>query len=105
GTIRQWSTGRVIKTHDNSIFDDQFSPWMNYPSIKKEFFNLFVELDKLGNKISKYTEPLNGELWMDHDLDDFKTSSGKTFSSREFKLWGGFSFSQPLSKRLIFDRI
>lgn len=113
GTQREWSGGqRVIKTHDNTIFDDICSAWMNLPTIPQSFLNKFRECDNVGRKIFGYKEPVEGELWLDYQFEKFETSSGKMFTGEQFKQYSkyqkgtyGFQFYTELSKRYLQDKI
>ena len=113
GTQREWSGGqRVIKTHDNTIFDDVCSAWMNLPTIPQTFLDKFRKCDVVGKKIFSYKEPVEGELWLDYQFEKFETSSGKTFTGEQFKQYSrfqkgtyGFQFYTELSKRFLQDKI
>ena len=114
GTQNYWeSTGAtMIKTHDNTIFDDIISPWIPLPQTEEHWLQRFRELDRKASYILTYKEPVEGELWLDKEISEFKTSSGKTFSPsdlKQFKSFGGglagYSFTEELIKRREWNRI
>lgn len=112
GTQRHWTSGWVIKTHDNTIFDDIAPAWMPMPSINQNFLDLFRDMDRLGSSIISFKDPIDGDLWLEKELQDFETSSGKTFTPAQFKQYSKFdsnasrySFTSELTKRLISDKI
>lgn len=114
GTQRYWeSTGQTwIKTHDNTYFDERASPWMVVPTISQTFTTLFHALDEKGRKIISYKEPIDGDLWLSKEFEDFETKSGKRFSTADFKQYAAFdkraakySFTSELTKRLMSQKI
>lgn len=114
GTQRYWeSTGQTwIKTHDNTIFDNNISPWIPMPSIPSRFKDLFYSLDQKGRKIVDYKDPVDGDLWLTKEFEEFVTESGKVFRAADFKQYSAFdsraakySFTSELTKRLEQDKI
>lgn len=114
GTQRFWeSTGQTwIKTHDNTIFDNNVSPWIPRPSIPRTFQELFDALDIKGRKIVAFKDPVDGDLWLTKEFENFETQSGKRFRASDFKQYSKFdkraaqySFDSELTKRLIDDKI
>jgi 8-oxo-dGTP pyrophosphatase MutT (NUDIX family) len=112
GTQRTWeSTGQVwVKTHDNGPMDDIVGCWMPLPSIPKSFLDKFRQLDTIGREIFSYKQPIEGDLWLDYEFEDFKTRTDKKFSPADFKkfFWGtqrGYDFYSELSRRFIDDKI
>lgn len=114
GTQRFWeSTGQTwIKSHDNGIFDDSVSAWMALPSIPQAFTDLFYRLDRLGSSILDYKEPIDAELWLDKEFEEFITTSGKKFTTSEFKKYNKFSgkfsrygFKMELTRRYVEDKL
>lgn len=111
GTQRQWSDGQggkmwVVKTHDNSIFDEHHSPWNIIPKIPSDITKSIQDCEEIGRQIQRFTEPINGVIWLRKILDELQTSTGKKFSSSEFekfKLFGGgdFSFKFGLESRYL----
>jgi hypothetical protein len=102
----------MIKTHDNSVFDDVVNPWIPLPKTEEGWLQRFRELDRLGKYIISYKEPVDGELWLDKELDEFITKSGKRFSPQDLKQFSkygsnivGYSFTEELTKRREYNRI
>ena len=115
GTQSYWeSTGQTwIKTHDNTVFDNTLPAWIVMPNdVPVIFKEEFKKLDEMGREIYKFKEPVEGELWLDHEFEDFTTRSGKKFKSQDFKQYSnwsgkfaGYFFSSELAKRLLWDKI
>jgi len=112
GTQRTWGDGqRVVKTHDNTIFDDIQPAWMPLPFIPEDFKRLFSDCDQIASKIFKYKEPVEGELWLDNEFTKFTTQSGKIFTGEQFKKYSryvkgtnGYQFFTELSSRYLQDK-
>lgn len=112
GTQRTWSTGQFIKTHDNNIFEDIHPAWMPLPVIPQSFLEKFKDCDSIAKKIFGYKEPIEGELWLDKEFENFVTSTDKTFTGTQFKQYSpyvkgtyGYNFYYELSKRYLDDKI
>jgi len=107
GTQSLWSEGWMVKTHDNSIFDNVHSPWKPVPKIPSGISSLIELIERIGREIHKFKEPADGAIWLKRVLNEMKTKSGKEFTAAEFegyKDWNGgevFSFKMALEKRYI----
>lgn len=112
GAQREWEgTGVVVKTHDNTIFDDIQPAWMNLPFIPENFKSKFRDCDSVARKIFSYKEPVEGELWLDNEFEKFVTKSGKVFTGEQFKKYArfvkgtyGYQFFTELSARYLQDK-
>lgn len=112
GTVRERSDGKYIKTHDNGLMDSIINPWMKVTDIPEIFLQLFNECDRLGRSIFNHKDPIEGELWLDKEMNEFKTSRGVEFSADDFKKYSpyssrtyGYDFHSELSQRYLADLI
>lgn len=114
GTQSYWgSTGQtMIKTHDNTIFDDIVPAWIALPTTEENWLIRFKQLDRTASYILTYKEPVDGELWLDKEISEFTTKTGKTFSPSELKQYSNYasskasySFTEELTKRREWNRI
>jgi hypothetical protein len=116
GTHRTWSDGiTYIKTHDNNELEDFHSCWMPLPKGATGAIRVKLEeMDKIGEKILKYIDPINGDLWMEKCLNDFTTEIGtqKSFRASDFKRYyfgnkdlPKYCFSSELSMRMILEKV
>lgn len=114
GTQNFWESTQciMIKTHDNTVFDADISPWIPLPQTEEHWLQRFRELDRKAKYIITYKEPIDGELWLDKELTDFRTTSGKSFSPsqlKQFTKWSnnatGYSFTEELTRRRVYNRI
>lgn len=108
GTIRTWESGPVIKAHDNSIFN---SGWIPMPDIPSWLNELLIGMDLTGNSIIRAKTPIDGELWLQKIIEEWKSPSGWTYSLADFKKYKGifgasaYSFRNVFSKRFFNDKI
>lgn len=114
GTQRYWESSNttMVKTHDNTPFDDYHPAWIPLPKVSGDWYEIFAYLDKLGRRIREFEEPVNGYLWLKKEFEDFRTTSGKSFIVADFIKYTQqngknppFSFSEELARRLVLDKI
>lgn len=111
GTQRYWEGSQmwVIKTHDNSPFDEYHSAWELLPKLPRAWENALSELQRIGRYISLQKEPIDGPLWLDHEFEEFTTSTGKKFKGVDFKAFSldgrSYDFRQTFVSQLNSDKI
>jgi hypothetical protein len=88
GTIRHWASGDVIKAHSPiHPFSDGWIPLKDNSSINR----VGNECDSLARSVKSYDMPINGEKFLDHEIDEFKDEDDqKPFNSGSFKQYEGF---------------
>lgn len=111
GTQRVWDDGnlRVIKAHENSIFSSGWIPVDHDSRLEA----LGKELDSVARLIKGFKEPIDGELFLDHEIEEFeKDDQGNhPFNPHDFKKYEGFygagrySFTNELTRRFMDKKI
>jgi len=108
GACRVWLSGPVIKFMDNNLWNDG---WMPLPTPPKYISDAIDTLDRLAKRIKSYSDPVDGGLWLDKEISEFRPSSGSIYSPKDFKQYSGFygiegySFLSEFSKRYNSDKI
>lgn len=109
GTTRTWQKGLVIKAHENNIFSSGWIPVV----ANDEFIEIGNDCDRMANVMIKEKKPISGELFLDHEINEFEKESDGThpFNPDNFKQYEGFygakkySFKNEFLKRHQADRI
>lgn len=110
GTIRNWQGGDVIKAYENSIFGSGWIPL----STNLDLETIGRNCDSLGNAMIHKTVPINGEMFLDHEIEEFDKddSNGKhPYNPNDFKQYQGlygagrYSFRNEFSKRFMANKI
>lgn len=112
GTVRQWASGPVIKAHDNSSLKDA---WISLPS-NSQVYAVGRKLDMLGSAIVRYKIPLQGEKYLDREIEEFRANPHKLnqkgpYHPNDFKQYIGFygntsySFTSEFNRRAMAKRI
>lgn len=105
GTIRHWDSGDVIKAH-NPIppYSSGWIPLKTSPQLE----SIGRECDSQASTIKGHVMPINGEKFLDHEIDEFVDEHGtKMFVADDFKQYAGFygagyySFRNEFSKRFM----
>jgi hypothetical protein len=100
GTIRQWEQGFVIKASDSTLFSSGWIPLETSP----EFEELGSRLDGLARNILNKKIPIDGELYLDHEIEEFQEDGENIFQPDDFKKYEGFSGAGRYSFRNEFSR-
>ena len=110
GTIRHWEKGDVIKACEGNRCHSGWIALETNPAL----VSIGHECDSKGNQMIKEKIPINGELFLDHEILNFEMDedSGKgPFNPENFKQYQGFygagrySFTNEFSKRFMADKI
>ena len=103
GTIRHWESGDVIKAHEPTR---PFSTgWINLRT-SPELENIGREADLLANSLLSFKLPINGEKFLDHEINEFRDEDGKKlFSADDFKKYEGFLGAGRYAFRNEFSRL
>lgn len=103
GTIRHWESGDVIKAHEPTR---PFSTgWVNLQT-SPELENIGREADLLANSLLSFKLPINGEKFLDHEINEFRDEDGKKlFSADDFKKYEGFLGAGRYAFRNEFSRL
>lgn len=108
GTIRRWEVGDVIKAHDNSIFN---SGWILMTDLPSNLEKMLLEMDDLSRKIIIEKKPIDGELWLEKEINEFNSPTGAKYTLNDFMQYSGafgagkYSFRNEFSKRFLGDKI
>lgn len=103
GTIRHWEGGDVIKAHDSiPPYSSGWIPLRTSDSLER----IGRECDKEAKEAKGYTMPINGEKFLDHEIDEFTDEDGgKPFTADNFKQYLGFYGAGTYSFRNEFSRL
>jgi len=102
GTIREWQKGRVIKAHKPM---DPFSSGWILLKTSPRLQEIGQQCDALAREILKYKIPINGEKFLDHEIDEYTDADGnKIFTADLFKQYEGFYGAGRYSFRNEFSR-
>lgn len=109
GTIRHWQGGDVIKAGENNIFHSGWIALQTSESLE----NIGRDCDRMANEMVTKKEPINGELFLDHEINEFERDDkgNHPFTAENFKQYKGFygagkySFRNEFSKRFMADKI
>lgn len=109
GTIRNWEGGDVIKAHDP--VQPYSSGWIPLKT-NSELELIGRTCDSLSSTIQSYKMPINGEKFLDHEIDEFVDEDGeKPFRANDFKQYFGFygagryAFRNEFSKRFMRENM
>lgn len=88
GTIRHWADGDVIKAHNPvNPYSSGWIPLKTSPELEQ----IGRSCDSLASEIKNHKLPINGEKFLDHEIDEFVDEEGnKLFDSGDFKQYNGF---------------
>lgn len=101
GTIRSWQSGEMIKAHDGSLFGSGWYPLST--SVKLD--NIGRECDSAANVMRHKKTPINGEKFLDHEIEEFTDENGeKKYTPDDFKQYSGFGGAGYYSFRNEFSR-
>lgn len=103
GTIRSWQSGEVIKAHDNSIFGNGWYPL----STSAHLDTIGRECDSAANAMRHKKLPINGEKFLDHEIEEFEKPPGAEegkYRPDDFKKYFGFGGAGYYSFRNEFSR-
>jgi len=104
GTIRSWQRGMVIKLHEATNYHNGWYDLPSFPILEK----LGNHLNKLSQEFCRIKEPVNGEVFLDEIITNFKKVEGEQngpFKPTDFKQYEGFygalkySFTNEFTKR------
>lgn len=103
GTIRHWDSGDVIKAHEPT---KPFSTgWISLRT-SPELEAIGREADLLANSLLSFKLPINGEKFLDHEINEFRDEDGKKlFSADDFKKYEGFEGAGRYAFRNEFSRL
>lgn len=103
GTIRHWQDGDYIKAHlPIQPFSGGWIPLSTNVQLEK----VGRECDTIAQEILKFKEPINGERYLDHDINEYVNSEGeKIFRSDDFKVYMGFSGAGRYAFRNEFSKL
>ena len=110
GTIRDWETGTVIKACEPSKHN-HFG-WIPLQT-SQALESIGRECDSLASSCKNLKEPISGEIFLDHEIDNFeKDANGKhPYTANDFKKYEGFygagrySFRNEFSRRFMAEKI
>ena len=104
GTIRDWAQGSVIKAHDP--FPPFSSGWIPLKTSVR-FNSIGRECDGYASDILSHKLPINGEKFLDHEIDEFgeKIDQKAFFSADNFKQYRGFHNAGYYSFRNEFSKL
>lgn len=108
GTIRDWESGTVIKAHDPI---KPFSNGWILLKTNQDLNNVGIQCDNIAREILAFKEPIDGMLFLDHEIKEFEGENGEKFDPDDFKQYSGFfgagrySFRNEFSKRFMNDRM
>lgn len=103
GTIRDWENGTYIKAHDGCVFHNGWIPL----STSKVLEDIGKACDMIANSMRFHKLPINGEKFLDHEINEFKKNPGEEFgkyTSDDFKQYEGFAGAGRYSFRNEFSR-
>jgi len=106
GTIRQWSSGAVIKAHENSQFGNGWVPLSTSTALE----NIGHACDRAANSMIHKKLPINGEKFLDHEISDFERKDGQKhgkYTPNDFKKYtmGQYSFREEFSRRFMKPKL
>ena len=102
GTIRHWQSGDVIKAHDP--IPPFSSGWIPLKT-SSELESVGFACDRLGGQILSYREPVKGDKFLDHEIDEYTDENGqKVFRSGDFKVYKGYYGAGTYAFRNEFSR-
>lgn len=103
GTIREWQSGWVIKAHDPmQPFSGGWIPLKTSPQLEE----IGINCDHLASSIKNYKLPINGEKFLDHEINEFRDDNGKKiFTADSFKKYEGFYGAGRYAFRNEFSRL
>lgn len=104
GTIRSWSQGDMIKAHNP--FPPFSSGWIPLKTSTK-FNGLGNDCDGYAKDILLHKLPINGEKFLDHMIDEFGESIGKSkfFNADNFKKYEGYHNAGRYAFRNEFSKL
>ena len=103
GTIREWQKGTVIKAHPPM---DPFSSGWILLKTSPELEQIGRNCDSVVGGIKGYDLPINGEKFLDHEIDEFTDENGeKIFTADSFKQYWGFYGAGRYAFRNEFSRL
>lgn len=103
GTIRNWESGDVIKAHDPiQPYSNGWIPLKTSPELER----IGRECDRLASNVKDFKLPINGEKFLDHEIDEFEDEDGnKPFVADDFKQYNGFFGAGYYSFRNEFSKL
>lgn len=103
GTIRNWASGDVIKAHDPvQPFGSGWIPLQTNAELER----IGRSCDDVAKDILKHKMPINGEKFLDHEIDEFEDKDGvKPFKSGDFKQYFGFYGAGKYAFRNEFSKL
>lgn len=109
GTIRQWESGAVIKAHDPiHPYSNGWIPLVNDAELNR----IGVDCDKEAASLLRHKEPINGERFLDHEINEYRDENGEQpYKAANFKQYFGFenagrySFRNEFSKRFMQNKM
>lgn len=103
GTIREWQNGTVIKAHPPM---DPFSSGWILLKTSPELEQIGRNCDSVARGIKGYDLPINGEKFLDHEIDEYTDENGeKIFTADSFKQYEGFYGAGRYAFRNEFSRL
>ena len=102
GTIRHWESGDVIKAYDP--IQPYSSGWINLKT-SPELERIGFLCDREASTIKNYKLPINGEKFLDHEIDEFRDENDqKLFDADSFKQYEGYESAGRYAFRNEFSR-
>ena len=111
GTVREWEhKGKVIKAHDGTKLHNGWIALESPDHLK----NITKECDVLANMFRSMKTPIDGEVYLDHELKEYKREAGEDcgpYSPDQFKQYEGsfgagrYSFFNEFAKRFMAKKI
>ena len=104
GTVRSWSQGDVIKAH--AAIPPFSNGWISLKTSPR-LESIGRDCDRYASHIADIKMPINGQKFLDHEIDSFGESIGeeKFFTADNFKQYYGFHGAGRYSFRNQFSKL